>query len=169
MIRKTKTTLGKELVDECRKVWSVAKTLNRIHSFGQSAPEYICIGTHDWTWQRMKGGVYTPNDSIPIPQLLIEECEKHGEYTPDVVIINVYKGERSQLGWHVDRDEISKEKIVSISLLGDAQFDYCWNYQKERLVLLDGDVLIFGEEHRMLEHSVKSLSDKRINLTFRKI
>ena len=45
---------------------------------------------------------------------------------------------------------------------------YKINNKKETLLLNHGDLLIFGEEHRYIEHCVVNKIDKRVNLTFRK-
>lgn len=169
MITLTKTTNKDKLILACIELQQLAHAMGRIHCFGRKAPKYLCAGVADWTWSRERGGVYTPDTSLPIPQILREECKLHGGYDPDVVILNHYTEQQNNLGWHQDKDEKSREKIVSISLQGNARFHYKWQGTTKTLDLSCGDVLVFGEEHRMISHAVESLSPLRLNLTFRKL
>ena len=148
-----------------RSIWKNASNLNRVHEFSKTVPKYVCCGNYDWIWN--KKGIYIPNIELPLTQELIDICLKYN-LTPDILIINFYDKIRNKLNWHKDIDEKTNDKIISISLYGTCEFHYKFNNKKETLLLNHGDLLIFGEEHRYIEHCVVNKSDKRGNLTFRK-
>ncbi len=150
-----------------RRLYVQAERLGRLHQFGKTAPIYFCAGIADWVWSRGKGGEYLLNTDLPIPPELMAIALAYGEF--DVCIVNFYAGTHSQLNWHKDIDEVVNAPILNISLLGKADFYYRFNSKTENLTLNDGDVLLFGDEHRYIEHCVKLASDKRVSLTFRKI
>jgi DNA oxidative demethylase len=99
-------------------------------------------------------------------------------FIPDACLINCYK-EKAQMGLHQDRDERDfSQPIVSVSIGADAEFFFGGLKRSdptEKLLLSDGDVLVWGGEARLRFHGVKSprvSADSnnyaRINLTMRK-
>ncbi len=99
-------------------------------------------------------------------------------FVPDACLINCYK-EKAQMGLHQDRDERDfSQPIVSVSIGADAEFFFGGLKRSdpiEKLLLRDGDVLVWGGEARLRFHGVKSPrvstgsnNKERINLTMRK-
>lgn len=129
-----------------------------------------------------------PAGSAPWPamppvflQLALEAAEAAGYpgFAPDACLVNRYvPGARMAL--HQDKDECDfTAPIVSVSLGLPATFLFGGALRGDRaarIVLLHGDVVVWGGEDRLRYHGVAPLKDgqhdvlgaQRINLTFRK-
>lgn len=103
----------------------------------------------------------------------------HAGFTPDACLMNRY-APGARLALHQDRDEAElTHPIVSVSLGLPAEFLFGGLTRREapaRLVLVHGDVLVWGGPSRLRFHGVRPLADGvhaatgrcRINLTFRR-
>lgn len=99
-------------------------------------------------------------------------------FLPDACLINRY-GAKAQMGLHQDRDERDfSQPIVSVSIGADAEF-FLGGFKRtdrtEKILLSDGDVLVWGGPARLRFHGVKSprvgtgpAIAERLNLTLRK-
>jgi alkylated DNA repair protein (DNA oxidative demethylase) len=100
-------------------------------------------------------------------------------FEPDACLINRYEP-GAQMGLHQDRDERDfGQPIVSVSLGLPGRFLFGGLKRKDkaqRILLLSGDVVVWGGSTRLVFHGVAPLADgehpltgrARINLTFRK-
>ncbi|WP_020496831.1 alpha-ketoglutarate-dependent dioxygenase AlkB family protein [Sciscionella marina] len=104
-----------------------------------------------------------------------------GDYRPDTALINFYD-EHAKMGMHQDRDEVSHEPVVSLSI-GDTclfRFGNTENRGKPYtdIELASGDLFVFGGPSRLAFHGVPSvrpgtadpatgLTHGRINITLR--
>ena len=147
-------------------------------------------GTVGWVSDR-SGYRYTrddPESGAPWPamseafrQLARSAATRAGyrDFDPDACLINRY-APGAKMGAHQDRDERDfSQPIVSVSL--GLSVEFFWLGAKRsgpglRVMLNDGDVLVFGGAARRGYHGVKPLAEGhhplyggyRINLTFRK-
>jgi DNA oxidative demethylase len=99
-------------------------------------------------------------------------------FVPDACLINRYDT-NAQMGLHQDRDERDfSQPIVSVSIGADAEF-FLGGLKRtdraEKILLSDGDVLVWGGPARLRFHGVKSprigadpAIAERLNLTLRK-
>lgn len=144
----------------------------------------------DWGWISDKDG-YRYVDRHPVtknkwPELpkLIKDLAYHSaleagfpKFEPDSCLINHYKA-TGKLGLHKDKDELDfGQPIVSISLGDSAIFQYKVDNNLIDQKLNSGDILVIGNEHRLVEHGIKKIIDRtsslvpgggRINLTLRR-
>jgi DNA oxidative demethylase len=146
-------------------------------------------GTLGWT-SDATGYRYTTNDPLtaqPWPalpalfrELATQSAARAGfaSFVPDACLINCY-AEKAQMGLHQDRDERDfSQPIVSVSIGADAEFFFGGLKRSdpiEKILLSDGDVLVWGGVARLRFHGVKSPRvsvdgniRERINLTMRK-
>ncbi|PXW97419.1 DNA-N1-methyladenine dioxygenase [Sphaerotilus hippei] len=103
----------------------------------------------------------------------------HADFEPDACLINLYTP-GTRLGLHQDRDERDLDApIVSVSLGVPAVFLFGGLQRSDpvtRLVLGDGDVLVWGGPDRLRHHGIAPLKQAcharlgacRINLTLRR-
>jgi DNA oxidative demethylase len=99
-------------------------------------------------------------------------------FVPDACLINRYDA-KAQMGLHQDRDERDfSQPIVSVSVGADAEF-FLGGLKRtdrtEKILLSDGDVLVWGGVARLRFHGVKSprvgadsATAERLNLTLRR-
>lgn len=103
-------------------------------------------------------------------------------FEPDCCLVNCYSPD-ARLGAHQDKDELCFDHpIVSVSMGMSAIFNLYGTQrggQAQKIRLDDGDVLVFGGVARLAFHGVSrifvsgkndpvTMSDQRINLTFRR-
>ncbi len=144
-------------------------------------------------WVSSRAGYrYDPSDPDTgkpwpaMPEVFVSLAERAGaeagfpHYDPDACLINRY-APGAKLSLHVDRDEKDAwAPIVSVSLGLPAVF--LWGGKRRsdpvrRLLLENGDVVVWGGPARFVYHGVAPLKDGqhpltgavRINLTFRKV
>jgi DNA oxidative demethylase len=147
-------------------------------------------GTLGWT--SSEGGYrYTTHDPIggnawptmpdAFRELAINCAAQAGfeDFDPDGCLINRYSAQ-AQMGSHQDRDEHDlRQPIVSVSIGCDAVFKLGGLQRSDpmqKLLLSDGDVLVWGGVSRLRFHSVGSplasmteSVQERFNLTFRRV
>ena len=153
----------------------------------------VCLG---WHWQPYR---YTREATdvngarvLPLPDWLervgrLAVAEAYGpregalEYAPDTALVNYYD-DAARMGMHQDKDEASREPVVSLSV-GDSCLFRFGNPESrgrpyEDLVLASGDLFVFGGPARLAFHGVMKtypgsapagcgLETGRINITLR--
>ncbi|NUP73112.1 MAG: alpha-ketoglutarate-dependent dioxygenase AlkB [Sinomonas sp.] len=156
----------------------------------------VCLG---WHWQPYK---YTREATdvngrrvLPLPDWMVRVgrlavAEAYGEasgvpghhlYTPDTALVNYYDAD-ARMGMHQDRDEVSMEPVVSLSIGESCVFRFgnseSRNRPYEDLVLESGDLFVFGGPSRLAFHGVTKIlprtappgcgiGEGRINITLR--
>ena len=132
-------------------------------------------------------------DGSPIEQIpdnirrILEKVTGQSVIDYDTVLINLYPLGRT-LGWHVDTSEDWRNMnrdIISVSIGADADFTYVntkgvmlsgrpdedsrYKDKVNKVMLKSGDVVVFGGEARLLNHTVTNVSGTssfdRINLS----
>ena len=153
----------------------------------------VCLG---WHWQPYR---YTREATdvngarvLDVPDWLVRVgrlalAEAYGPdypadgYTPDAALANFYDAE-ARMGMHQDKDEVSREPVVSLSI-GDSCLFRFGNTETrakpyEDLLLASGDLFVFGGASRLAYHGVPAvypgtapegcgLAAGRINITLR--
>jgi DNA oxidative demethylase len=152
--------------------------------------------TGPWGWVSSQCGYHyvqehplTGKPFPPIPDILkeiaVETAEANGfKIDPQSGYINVYRGD-GRLGLHRDQDEKAMHApVISISIGCDAFFlkgGIRRSDPVKEMILLSGEVMLMGGEHRLAWHGVKSIrpdtltdslkkelrADTRINITIR--
>ena len=102
-------------------------------------------------------------------------------YEPDIALVNYYD-EKARMGLHQDRDERSRDPVVSLSLGDTCVFRFGNTEHRNRpwtdLELRSGDLFVFGGPSRLAYHGVTrttagtgdpatGLSSGRLNITLR--
>ncbi|BCT74828.1 alkylated DNA repair protein [Sinomonas cyclohexanicum] len=153
----------------------------------------VCLGWH-WQPYRYSREAADVNGArvLPFPEWLVRVgrlalAEAYGPgraayaYTPDTALVNYYDG-AARMGMHQDKDEVSREPVVSLSI-GDSCLFRFGNTETrakpyEDLTLASGDLFVFGGPSRLAFHGVMKtypgtapdgcgIGSGRINLTLR--
>ncbi len=146
-------------------------------------------GRFGWVSDR-KGYRYSPVDPLsekpwpalpPVMLALAREAADiagYAGFNPDVCLINRYEP-GAKMSLHQDKDEKDfSQPIVSVSLGLPATFLFggmTRSQRPDRILLLSGDVVVWGGESRLAYHGVAPLAQgihpltgaMRVNLTFR--
>jgi alkylated DNA repair protein (DNA oxidative demethylase) len=151
----------------------------------------VCLG---WHWQPYRysrhAGDVNGQRVLPMPDWLADlgrdalaavGWPEPTSYRPDTALINVYDA-RARMGLHQDKDEVSRDPVVSFSI-GDAcvfRFGNTENRNRPHtdVDLRSGDLFVFGGPARLAYHGVTTiipgtapddcgLAEGRINLTLR--
>jgi alkylated DNA repair protein (DNA oxidative demethylase) len=154
----------------------------------------VCLG---WHWQPYK---YTRAATdvngrrvLPFPDWMVRlgrlaVAEAYGQarggkqtYSPDTAIVNYYDAD-ARMGMHQDRDEVSPEPVVSLSVGDSCQFRFGNPEGRGRpyedIVLASGDLFVFGGPSRLAFHGITKVfpgtapagcgvETGRINITLR--
>ncbi|KHL02903.1 alpha-ketoglutarate-dependent dioxygenase AlkB family protein [Sinomonas humi] len=154
----------------------------------------VCLG---WHWQPYK---YTREATdvngrrvLPFPDWMVRlghraVAEAYGMpasaadlYTPDTALVNFYDAE-ARMGMHQDRDEVSLEPVVSLSIGDSCAFRFGNTENRGRpyedLSLESGDLFVFGGPSRLAFHGITKVfpgtaptgcgvQNGRINITLR--
>jgi alkylated DNA repair protein (DNA oxidative demethylase) len=151
----------------------------------------VCLG---WHWQPY---AYTREATdvngrrvLPMPDWLIATGQAAlrvvgdpgaDSYQPDTALVNYYDA-AARMGMHQDKDEISREPVVSLSVGDTCLFRFGNTRTRSRpyvdLELASGDLFVFGGESRLAYHGVTKiipgtapggcgLDAGRINITLR--
>jgi len=128
----------------------------------------VCLG---WHWQPYR---YTRRATdvngarvLPLPEWLVRlgrtaVAEAHdgaaaAGYVPDAALVNHYVAE-AKMGMHQDRDEISREPVVSLSIGDSCLFRFGNTETRTRpytdVELRSGDLFVFGGPSRLAYHGV---------------
>jgi DNA oxidative demethylase len=141
----------------------------------------------NYGWVSDKSGGYRYQDYHPFtgnrwPQISDSILKIWREVTnlvckPDCCLINFYNLQ-AKMGLHLDNDEKDfSYPVVSISIGNTALFRFGGQKRSDKtqsIKLNNGDVLIMGQESRLIYHGIdriypSEIYDNRINLTLRKI
>lgn len=154
----------------------------------------VCLG---WHWQPYK---YTREATdvngqrvLPLPDWMVRVgrlavAEAYGlkpaesdTYTPDTALVNYYDAS-ARMGMHQDRDEVSHEPVVSLSIGDSCEFRFGNNESRGRpyedVTLESGDLFVFGGPSRLAFHGITKVfagtapsgcgvETGRINITLR--
>lgn len=147
-------------------------------------------GTYGWVSDR-KGYRYAPQDPLTglawpaMPASFLKlaqdaaQAAGFSDFVPDACLINRY-AHGAKMGLHQDKDEQDmRQPIVSVSLGLPATFLFGGlkrSDKTQRVLLQDGDVVVWGGEDRLRYHGILPLKagrhaatgEYRFNLTFRK-
>jgi alkylated DNA repair dioxygenase AlkB len=125
------------------------------------------------------GSVLRPSPWTTVLLELRARVEELSHKTFNSVLLNLYRGERDNMGWHSDDEpELGPEPtIASLSLGETREFQLKHKIRKDlplsRISLTNGSVLVMsGTTQRYWQHCLKRETAKlgeRINLTFRRI
>lgn len=103
------------------------------------------------------------------------------DYTPDTALVNYYD-EQARMGMHQDKDEISRQPVVSLSIGDTCRFRFGNTENRNKpyqdIDLASGDLFVFGGPSRLAYHGVQKvypgtappecgLDSGRINITMR--
>lgn len=151
----------------------------------------VCLGWH-WQPYRYSREATDVNGArvLPLPDWLADLGRSAlaaagwpdpSAYRPDTALVNYYD-EAARMGLHQDKDELSPDPVVSLSV-GDACVFRFGNTESRRrpwtdVDLRSGDLFVFGGPSRLAFHGVTSivpgtapdgcgLSTGRINVTLR--
>ena len=151
----------------------------------------VCLGWH-WQPYRYSRDATDVNGArvLPMPEWLADlgrsalaavGWSEPDTYEPDTALINYYD-EAARMGLHQDKDEISMDPVVSLSV-GDACVFRFGNTESRRrpwtdVDLRSGDLFVFGGPSRLAYHGVTKiipgtapdgcgLTAGRINVTLR--
>ncbi|WP_035833911.1 alpha-ketoglutarate-dependent dioxygenase AlkB family protein [Jonesia quinghaiensis] len=109
------------------------------------------------------------------------DAQQAETYTPDTALVNFYDA-TAKMGMHQDRDEISRDPVVSLSIGDTCTFRFGNTENRNRpyrdIALASGDAFVFGGESRLAFHGVQrihpgtapdgcGLPQGRINITMR--
>ncbi len=151
----------------------------------------VCLG---WHWQPYRYSREATNVNgqrvLPMPDWLIALGQDAlravadpaaRTYEPDTALLNYYDS-AAKMGMHQDKDEVSLEPVVSLSVGDSCRFRFGNSETRTRpfvdLELASGDLFIFGGESRLAYHGVIKmlpgtaptscgLDEGRINITLR--
>ena len=174
------------LLASVRRVVEAAPLFRPVTARGQEmSVRMTSAGRLGWVSDR-RGYRYEPRHPSgapwpPIPDevLAVWRAVAGDPADPDCCLVNFY-GEGARMGLHQDRDEADfSHPVVSISLGDDALFRI-GNLERggktESLWLRSGDVLVMGEDARLLHHGIDRVKPGtptllkdggRLNLTLR--
>lgn len=184
----------RELVDACRG-WArgpVPMRAARLPSGHRMSVRTVCLGWHWYPYAYSRTADDVDGTRVaPFPAWLGElgrealaaagDPDDATGYRPDTALINFYD-ERAKMGMHQDKDERSREPVVSLSI-GDTCVFRFGNPESRGQPYTDvelgsGDLFVFGGPSRLAFHGVPAvrpgtanpetgLSSGRINITLR--
>jgi alkylated DNA repair protein (DNA oxidative demethylase) len=186
------------LVEACRgwAIGPVPMRYTRLPTGGVMSVQTVCLGWH-WSPYRYTRTAADGAAVEPMPDWLAELGRSAltaaygeraaefgvpaGEYRPDTALINFYDAD-ARMGLHQDKDEVSREPVVSLSLGDSCVFRFGNTSHRNRpwtdVDLRSGDLFVFGGESRLAYHGVPKiipgggnprtgLTSGRLNVTLR--
>ena len=136
------------------------------------------------TWHADPGIRYSYSNNLletrswtPLLSGIRAQVESYLKFSFNSVLVNLYRNGDDYVGWHSDNEpELGEQPfIASLTFGAERQFEFCHKKSSEngRILLRSGTLLIMHPDfqHYWL-HSVpidKSVTEGRINLTFRKV
>lgn len=181
-----------ELVVACRE-WArspAGMRSARLPSRGVMSVRTVCLGWHWYPYRYSRTADDGDGSPVtPFPAWLGDLgrralAEAYGraadDYQPDVALVNFYDG-TARMGMHQDRDEQSREPVVSLSLGDKCVFRFGNTENRNRpwtdVELCSGDLFVFGGESRLAYHGVPKtypgtgpdvgMTAGRLNITLR--
>lgn len=185
----------RELVDACR-CWArgpVPMRAARLPSGHRMSVRTVCLGWHWYPYAYSRTADDVDGALVaPFPEWLGElgrealaAAYDHPDdatgYAPDTALINFYD-EHAKMGMHQDKDERSREPVVSLSIGDTCTFRFGNPESRGQphtdVELASGDLFVFGGPSRLAYHGVPAvrpgtanpdtgLSAGRINITLR--
>lgn len=151
----------------------------------------VCLGWHWRPYEYTRDAVdVNGNRVLPFPEWMVrlgrQALAATGDpsaanYTPDTALVNFYD-EAAKMGMHQDKDEISRQPVVSLSIGDTCRFRFGNTETRTKpyqdLELASGDLFVFGGPVRLAYHGVTKawpgtappdcgLDTGRINITMR--
>ncbi len=153
----------------------------------------VCLGWHWRPYEYTREAVdVNGNRVLPFPDWMVRlgrqalvraNGDPHAGdgYTPDTALVNYYD-DAARMGMHQDKDERSREPVVSLSIGNTCQFRFGNTESRGRpyedIDLASGDLFVFGGPSRLAYHGVPrtypgtapegcGLESGRINITMR--
>lgn len=153
----------------------------------------VCLGWH-WRPNRYSREAVDVNGNrvLPFPEWMQRlgrsalvaagtEPAAASRYEPDTALVNFYRAD-ARMGMHQDRDELSRDPVVSLSIGDSCTFRFGNNETRNKphqdVLLKSGDLFVFGGPARLAFHGVTrihpdtapppcGLDEGRINITMR--
>ncbi len=181
-----------DLVRRCRD-WARGPAGMRRHTMPRGGMMSVRMVGLGWHWQPYSYARTLPDGTPvrPFPALLGDLAARavtdaygapppNGSDPHDVALVNFYDAD-ARMGMHQDRDELSREPVVSLSLGDTCVFRFGNTETRTRphtdVELRSGDLFVFGGPSRMAYHGVPRTRpgtappelglDGRLNITIR--
>jgi alkylated DNA repair protein (DNA oxidative demethylase) len=139
---------------------------------GRMTVRSVCLGWHWYPYRYSRTRDDQDGSPVtPFPGWLAElgraalaaaylDPDRARGYHPDIALINYYDGD-ARMGLHQDKDEISREPVVSLSIGAPCLFRLGNPEHRGRpwvdVPLRSGDLVVFGDESRLAYHGVPRL------------
>jgi alkylated DNA repair protein (DNA oxidative demethylase) len=164
----------RELVAACR-TWAVdgpGIRAARMPNGGVMTVRSFCLGWHWYPYRYSR--TRDDQDGSPVaefPEWLGDigraaVADAYGDpargaaYRPDIALVNHYDGD-ARMGQHQDKDEVSREPVVSLSIGAPCVFRFGNAEHRGRpytdVELRSGDLVVFGDGSRLAHHGVPRL------------
>jgi alkylated DNA repair protein (DNA oxidative demethylase) len=164
----------RELVAACRE-WAAdgpGIRATRMPNGGVMTVRSFCLGWHWYPYRYSR----TRDDQdgspvLPFPAWLADlgraavaaaygDPARAAAYEPDIALVNHYAGD-ARMGQHQDKDERSREPVVSLSIGAPCVFRFGNTEHRGRpytdVELRSGDLVVFGDASRLAYHGVPRL------------
>lgn len=153
----------------------------------------VCLGWHWQPYEYTRSAVDVNGAAVlPMPDWMVRLgrralAELPGyaasaqQYSPDAALVNYYDAQ-ARLGMHQDRDEFSRDPVMSLSVGDTCRFRFGNTEHRNKpyrdIDLASGDLFVFGGASRLAHHGVPTiypgtappdcgLESGRINITMR--
>jgi alkylated DNA repair protein (DNA oxidative demethylase) len=164
----------RELVAACR-VWAVdgpGIRAARMPNGGVMTVRSFCLGWHWYPYRYSR--TRDDQDGSPVPAFpewlgdlgraavadAYADPVRGAAYRPDIALVNHYDGD-ARMGQHQDKDERSREPVVSLSIGAPCVFRFGNTEHRGRpytdIELRSGDLVVFGDESRLAYPGVPRL------------
>jgi alkylated DNA repair protein (DNA oxidative demethylase) len=157
----------------------------RLPTGHQMSVRTVCLGWH-WQPYRYTREASDVNGAVvrPFPDWLVtlgRRATGDAGYSPDAALVNYYDSS-ARMGMHQDKDEISRDPVVSLSIGDSCVFRFGNTDNRgqpyQDVELRSGDLFVFGGPSRLAYHGVPKirpgtapngcgLDSGRINITMR--
>ena len=139
---------------------------------GRMSVRSVCLGWHWYPYRYSRTRDDQDGSPVaPFPAWLAElgraavaaaylDPDRARGYQPDIALINYYDAD-ARMGLHQDKDEVSREPVVSLSIGAPCLFRLGGSEHRGRpwvdVPLRSGDLVVFGDESRLAYHGVPKL------------
>ncbi|HVH21976.1 MAG TPA: alpha-ketoglutarate-dependent dioxygenase AlkB [Pseudonocardia sp.] len=139
---------------------------------GRMSVRSVCLGWHWYPYRYSRTRDDQDGSPVaPFPAWLAElgraavaaaylDPDRARGYQPDIALINYYDA-AARMGLHQDKDEVSREPVVSLSIGAPCLFRLGGSEHRGRpwvdVPLRSGDLVVFGDESRLAYHGVPKL------------
>lgn len=155
----------RDLVRACREWARAGMRSPTLPGGGVMSVRTVCLG---WQWIPYRYS-RTREDGSPVPPVpdwladlgrraLADAYQQPADdYAPDVALVNYYD-DTAKMGMHQDKDERSREPVVSLSLGDECTFRFGNPDSRGKpyrdITLCSGDLFVFGGPSRLAHHGV---------------